>query len=362
MTSKPPSERPSHATAGPETSLASGDPTVPATGPLIARLPDALFLQAGLRLVPEYQLVQRLSAAGPNEVWKAQGSGGYSVALKFLRLGDQAGAVELRSLEVMKDIRHPHLLGILGGWQRDGFLIIGMELADQTLAQRLAEVQREGLPGIPAAELMEYMRDAAQGIDYLNSIGVQHRNIKPPNLLLVGGGCKVGDFGLVKLLRHAVTSNSGSMTPAYAAPEFLQGQTSGQSDQYALGVTYCQLRGGRLPFTGHHAQVLTGHLMSPPDLTMIPEAERTVVERALAKKPEDRWPSCRAFVDALMPCIPGIVVTHSSVDTPAPAPLPAPPPVWTGVAPKGVRWEVVAVSVLLALTVAAAVLWILLGP
>jgi hypothetical protein len=83
---------------------------------------------------------------------------------------------------------------------------------------------------------------------------------------------------------------SGGLTPAYAAPEFFNGQATQWSDQYCLAVSYCHLRGGRLP---------TDHLTHSPDLTMLPETERPVVLRALAKRPEERWPDCRAFVAAL---------------------------------------------------------------
>ena len=258
-----------------------------------------VHLAPGARPVADYELVQLLGRGGFGEVWKARGPGGFAVALKFIRLGNRAGTVELRSLELMKDIRHPHLLGMFGAWQRDETLIIAMELADRTLMDRLHELLRQDKPGIPAAELLDQLRDAAQGIDHLNSIGIQHRDIKPQNLLLVGGGVKVADFGLAKLLEHTVASNTGAMTPAYAAPEFLKGQTSSQSDQYALAVSYCQLRGGRLPFAGHHAQIMAGHLMQPPDLTMLPEAERPAVARALSKEPDERWPGCKAFVAAL---------------------------------------------------------------
>jgi formylglycine-generating enzyme required for sulfatase activity len=199
----------------------------------------------------------------------------------------------------MKDARHAHLLDQFGAWERDGVLVVAMALADRALSDRLREAQRQGLPGIPRAELLEYLREAAKGIDHLNSLGVQHRDVKPQNLLLVGGSVKVADFGLAKLLGGQPASNSGSMTPAYAAPEYLRGQVSPSCDQYALAVTYCELRGGRLPFAGDQAQVLTGHLMNPPDLTMLPAAERPSVARALAKRPEDRWPSCRAFAEAV---------------------------------------------------------------
>jgi formylglycine-generating enzyme required for sulfatase activity len=253
----------------------------------------------GARPVADYELIERLGRGGFGEVWKAKGPGGFTVALKFIPLGDRAGSVELRALETMKDIRHAHLLDLFGAWVRDDLLIVAMQLADCTLLDRLVECQRQGQPGIPAAELYEQMRDAARGLDHLNRLGIQHRDVKPQNLLLVGGSVKVADFGLAKLLEQSVATNSGAMTPAFAAPEFVRGETSPRSDQYALAVSYCQLRGGRLPFVGNHAQVLAGHLMEPPDLSMLPEEERPAVARALSKQPDERWPSCHDFVRAL---------------------------------------------------------------
>ncbi|MBM4073566.1 MAG: hypothetical protein FJ271_32295, partial [Planctomycetes bacterium] len=160
-----------------------------------------------------------------------------------------------------------------------------------------------------APEIYELFLQAAQGIDFLNEprhvltgqaqLGIQHRDIKPQNLLLVAGSVKVADFGLARVLEGAVTSHTGSMTPAYAAPEFFKRQTTAQSDQYSLAVTYCQVRGGRLPFIGTPEAIMAGHLREPPELTMLPENERPVVARALAKEPKERWPSCRAFVEAL---------------------------------------------------------------
>src|SRR5262249_36911908 len=106
-----------------------------------------IFLQAGTRPLPEYELIQRLGSGGFGEVWKAIGPGGFPVALKFIRLDQKADSVELRSLELMKDIRHPHLLEMLGAWQADTYLIIAMGLGDKTLLKRLQEVIAEGRPG-----------------------------------------------------------------------------------------------------------------------------------------------------------------------------------------------------------------------
>src|SRR5262249_58043669 len=99
-----------------------------------------------------------------------------------------------------------------GAWRSETYLIIAMELADRTLADRLKEARESGLPGIPVPELLEYLRAAAKGVDYLNQphplvegrdpLRVQHRDIKPANILLVGDGVKVADFGLARVLER----------------------------------------------------------------------------------------------------------------------------------------------------------------
>src|SRR5262249_6790201 len=154
-----------------------------------------------------------------------------------------------------------------------------------------------------------YTHEAAKGIDFLNEprhtvagrVGhsIVHCDIKPQNLLLLGGGVKVADFGLADAIERSITSRTGAMTPAYAAPEIFQGQVSRYSDQYSLAVTYCRLRTGGLPFRGNQLQVMAGHLTRPPDLSLLPAPERDIVARALAKQPQDRWPSCRAFAEEL---------------------------------------------------------------
>jgi formylglycine-generating enzyme required for sulfatase activity/serine/threonine protein kinase len=256
-------------------------------------------LREGGRPVPEYALVKKLGEGGCGQVWKARDDNGFEVALKFHRLDTRAGVGELRALEVMRNVRHAQVLPMFRAWQAGNWLILALELGDKTLYQRLGEPGQGGQPGIPREELLQYMLDAARGLDYLHTLNIQHRDVKPQNLLLVGGSLKVADFGLAKLLEHNLASNSGSLTVAYAAPEQFQGRVSAHSDQYSLAVSYCQLRGGRLPFRGSQHELVYGHLHGEPDLSMLPEAERPAVARALAKEPEQRWQSCREFVDAL---------------------------------------------------------------
>ena len=198
---------------------------------------------------------------------------------------------------------------ILGTWQVENLLVIAMELADRSLWDRFLEANIEGLRGIPRTELLGYLDSVADAIDYLNDyrhsiagrhgLGVQHRDLKPQNILLVGKRAKVADFGLARVMEDAVASHTGPCTLPYAAPEYFGGKTSRQSDQYALAVTYCQLRGGQMPFLGTTAQITFGHLCNAPNLEGVPAPERPMVAKALAKRPEERWADCRAFIAAL---------------------------------------------------------------
>jgi serine/threonine-protein kinase len=266
--------------------------------------------------IPGYRLVARLGGGGSGEVWKALGPGGFPVAMKFIALKDTCeiidsgspDASELGSVSLMREVRHAHLLAFFGVWQLRDLVVVGMELADRTLWDRYQELVSQGLPGIPFPELIEYSWQAAQAIDYLNEprhalvgrtgVAILHRDIKPQNLVLVGDSVKLGDFGLASALEGETGARDG-LTPAYAAPEIFEGELSARADQYSFAVTYCQLRGGRLPFTGNRWELILKHCLDEPDLTMLLERERPLVARALAKTPETRWPNCRAFVNAL---------------------------------------------------------------
>ncbi len=262
---------------------------------------------AGYSPLPGYVLIEPLGRGGFGEVWKCEAPGGLHKAIKFVVsdtfVGDDAQLrQEYEAFQQVKAIRHPFLLSLERVELLDGELVMVMELADRQLGDRFAECRKDGLPGIPREELVGYLREAAEALDVIGAkYGLQHLDVKPANLFLTAGHVQVGDYGLVSKLDAGKTgADNRGMTPRYAAPEVLAGQIHTRSDQYSLALVYFELLTGGFPFSGRNVQTLMmQHMMLPPDLTTLPEADRPAVAIALAKKPEDRFETCAAFVTAL---------------------------------------------------------------
>lgn len=263
----------------------------------------SLLLQANAEPIPGYVLLERLGAGGYGEVWKALAPGGLTKAVKLVygRMSEARAARELKALSRIREVRHPFLLSLERFDVVDGQLVIVTELADASLADRYRECREQQLPGIPRQELLEYLSDAAHALDYMSDrFGLQHLDIKPENLLLVGGRVKVADFGLVKDLQETQLTCVGGVTPLYATPEAFAGKASRYSDQYSLAIVYQEMLTGTFPFPGQTtAQLANQHLYGEPLLAPLPPADRAIVARALAKRPEERWASCRQFIEML---------------------------------------------------------------
>src|SRR5207245_2464834 len=164
------------------------------------------------------------------------------------------------------------------------------------------EREAAGLGGIPRDDLLRNMRHAAEALDHMNEKhNLQHLDIKPRNLFVVSDRVKVADFGLVKHLeRQSASGLLGGVTPLYSSPETFGGKISQHSDQYSLAVVYQELLTGQRPFSGKNArQLAQQHMQEQPELRALPEAERPVLARALAKEPTKRFPNCLAFIRAL---------------------------------------------------------------
>src|SRR3954462_14724162 len=106
---------------------------------------DMVFsLGPGVEVLLGYRLVKKLGQGGFGEVWEAEAPGGVRVALKFVRLDSKAAGPEQRALEVIRNIRHPHLLDVQFAVQVDDCLVISMPLCDQSLWDRLQECLNQG--------------------------------------------------------------------------------------------------------------------------------------------------------------------------------------------------------------------------
>jgi serine/threonine protein kinase len=311
-------------------------------------------------ILPGYRLVSQLGKGGFGEVWKATAPGGMGVAIKVIaNLGRREGAREYRALRTVKDIRHAHIVPMFGVWLKtsDGRLldeeeaakvggrvlntdpgqrvtidpqaaspleqlelVIAMGLGDQTLFDRLQRSRESEQGGLDVAHLLIWMRQAALAIDHFNrgssavehtQSAVQHCDIKPQNMLLVGNAVQVCDFGLARVQGEVRATANNLLSIAYAAPEMTQRpyDPSPATDQYSLAVTYYELRTGRLPYAGPVGEAATGELSALEllraktegrlDLGGVSPGEERVLRRGLATDPSERFGSCEEFIDAL---------------------------------------------------------------
>jgi len=239
------------------------------------------------------------------DVWLARNANGQEKALKIVRdrMTSEAAQRELKALEQVKNVRHRCVLVTEDYWIENGQLHIVSQLADGSLKGRMEEcVNDETLPGIPAGELFGYFCDAAAGLDFLHEQGITHRDVKPDNILLMGGGAVLADFGLARKQVSLITQQSVfAGTPPYMAPELFGGEGGPPSDQYALALTYIHLRQGRHPLKlVPFPQIMTEHLGGEYDLSdFIGPAERAALLVALDQVPTNRFQNCQDFARSL---------------------------------------------------------------
>ena len=200
-------------------------------------------------------------------------------------------------------LEHPNVLGLYDYGQSDGLTYLVMPyVAGGSLHDLRRNVGR-----FTPAQAAGYLRQVAAALDYAHANNIVHRDIKPQNMLLRSGGdhLLVADFGIAKVLREDSTQSGTAVigSAAYMAPEQFQGRVGRPTDIYALGCVAFELLTGMPPYPGPAERSMFGHIYGElPQLdAIIPGTSRAlqaVIDRALAKLPEARYPSAGAFADA----------------------------------------------------------------
>jgi serine/threonine-protein kinase len=256
-----------------------------------------------------YRLEERIGAGGMAEVWRALDLGlERFVALKVI----SPDAVQsdpsfvprfLREAKLAARLEHPHVIPIWDFGQSDELLFLVMPLLP---GGSLRDRAREGVPGLVA---MDWLEALAAALDYAHGEGIVHRDVKPANVLFDRNGrLFLADFGLARESGSASLTVAGTVlgTPVYMSPEQVKGEPAGpRSDQYALGVLAYYLLAGTPPFEANSVFVVMEKTLReepalPSDIN--PGLHRSadyVLLKVLEKRPENRFESCREFVEAL---------------------------------------------------------------
>lgn len=265
----------------------------------------------GAEPYPGHRLREFLGAGAFGEVWTADVAGGKPVALKFMVCDSHGSTQELRTLQKVRQVQHGNLIKLDRVWCWSRHLVVSMELAEGGLDDLQHIYRTEFNSAMPHALVCLYLGQIATALDFLNArqhrvdgqvMAVRHGDVKPSNMLVFGRTAKLTDFGLSVLTTTSSQPHPRSGTPTYAAPEVFQGRINDRTDQYALAVSYCELRSGRLPFADTPGTIQRNYVRPRPDLTMIPERERPIVMRALAPNGVERWPNCAEFIARLAAC------------------------------------------------------------
>ena len=280
--------------------------------------------------VASYQMVEEIGRGGMAVVYRARDVRlGRWVALKVLGADlardDAFRRRFIRESRAAAAVDHPNIIPIFDAGEAGGVLFIAMRYVGGQDVHHL--LNRAG--PLPPARAAGIVAQVASALDAAHACGLVHRDVKPANMLL-GGLAEDGsedhvylsDFGISKTSQATTNLTlTGQVlgTLNYLAPEQIEGRpVDGRADAYSLACAAFEMLAGAPPFRRDQSLAVMWAQLSapPPALTSqrpdLPAAVDQVMFRALAKAPEDRYPSCRAFAAALQEAC-GV----SSADLPA---------------------------------------------
>lgn len=267
------------------------------------------------KMFGRYRMLRMLGKGGMGEVWLAEDTQLLrQVAVKLLPPVGSGDRHYLQAFErearAAASLEHPHILPVhdFGEQETAEQEVITYFITPYISGGSLQDLLRTIGGPLSPAEGLNYLRQAAQAIDYAHAKQVIHRDIKPANMLLDQSWLYLADFGLSKLLTSKTQrpyTYAGSGTPSYMAPEQARGQAEPASDRYSFALTTYEIFTGRLPFQGETPySILLKHISAEPPTPRqfneaIPAEAAQAILQGLAKQPADRPATCLALVEAL---------------------------------------------------------------
>src|SRR5579859_6052471 len=265
--------------------------------------------------IGDYRLLRLVGQGSFGTVYLAEHLHDHSsAAIKVLHIpltGQDALHAFLTEARTMR-LRHPHITSILdfGLHRREDLPYLVMTYAEGgSLRDRYPQGTK-----LPHKIIDMYVQQLASALQYAHDRRIIHCDVKPENMLLSGKSgaysfpvtLQLSDFGIAKMCELVSLSSQqkGGGTPAYTAPEQSQGRPSPASDQYSLAIVVYEWLTGRRPFQGAPLAVMMQHYrVAPPSLRSVspevsPRVEQVIL-KALAKSPEDRFPTVTHFAEAL---------------------------------------------------------------
>ncbi|HEX9606455.1 MAG TPA: protein kinase [Gemmatimonadaceae bacterium] len=264
----------------------------------------------------------RAALAGRYEIGREIGQGAFAtvylandarhdrqVALKVLNADPSSGSGELRFIQeirMLARLQHPNILPLHDSGHVEALLYYLMPyVSGETLRARMSRERQ-----VPIDAAVRISSEVADALSCAHSHGVIHRDIKPENILLSGGHAVVADFGIARAIDIAGvqqltrTGMGGPGTPAYMSPEQLLGdhELDGRTDIYSLGCVLYEMLTGKPPFAGKEGFVKRFTEAPPPPSSVrkdVPAWLDSVVEKMLARNPEDRFGRAEDLVRAL---------------------------------------------------------------
>jgi serine/threonine-protein kinase len=232
------------------------------------------------------------------------------VAIKTVRLPDasdpeteEALARFRREAQAAGRLTHPNIVAVFDYGETNDLAYIVMEFVDGPPLKAVLDKQER----FELATTVRIMEDLLAGLQFSHDRGVVHRDIKPANVMLTSTGqAKIADFGIARIESSSMTQAGTVLgTPAYMSPEQFMGQVvDARSDIYSSGVLLYQLLTGERPFEGGMSAIMHKALNTEPPAPSLlsvtaPPSFDAVVRRAMAKRPEDRFASATAFIEAI---------------------------------------------------------------